>query len=131
MQFLESSELKIISEVTGSPADFCLIQSQIKAGRARFVCIYGTYYVLRVDSDGLVVVCAQGKNIKKSSLVIIELAKKLNIKHIFFHTRRPALARLLKHCNFKFIETDPNGLSVFGMVVHEYKFKIKKFTSNK
>tara|TARA_R110001606_G_scaffold253423_3_gene401176 strand:+ start:3871 stop:4230 length:360 start_codon:yes stop_codon:yes gene_type:complete len=119
MRFCGSGELCKVNRAIGSPDDFLHIKNEIESGRARFISVMGTYFVLRVDSDGLVVVCAQGKNIAKSSAVIIKLAKKLGVKSIFFHTKRPALARLLKSCNFKFMETDPEGLLVYQMVMHE------------
>ncbi|KPW04949.1 hypothetical protein AN213_00445 [Pseudoalteromonas sp. P1-8] len=122
MRFCDSSELHKVNRAIGTPDDFACIKSEIQSGRSRFVCIFGTYFVLRIDSDGLVVVCAQGQNIKQASHIIIELARRLHIRNIYFHTKRPALARLLKHCNFKYLETDPNGCRVFGMVVHEHKF---------
>jgi hypothetical protein len=119
MQFLKSSELHKVGRAIDSTADFEYIKAEIDNKRSAFVDIQGTYYVLRVDSDGLVVLCAQGANIKQSSHVIVALAKRLNCPAIYFHTKRPALARLLKHCNFNFFETDPDGLSVYRMLINE------------
>lgn len=115
--FCPLSELQKIQRAAGSPADFEYIKSEVKKGRSRFLNICGVYFVLRVDGDALTVVCAQGQNLKAASYWVVQLAKKLNLNAILFHTKRPAIARLLKHCNFKFHETAPTGYTVYKMVV--------------
>jgi len=112
-----TDEIHKIKGAAGSPSDFEYIKSEVIKGRSRFVNICGVYFVLRVDGDALTVVCAQGQNLKAASFWVIELAKKLNLPFILFHTKRPALARLLKHCNFNFFETAPSGYAVYRMAV--------------
>ena len=116
IEFCRFVELHKIKRAAGSPADFCVIKREIEKGVSRFVKIFDVYFVLRVDSDALTVVCAEGKALKRASHIVIELAKRLNLQYIDFHTKRPALARLLKHCNFKFFETAPSGYAVYRMV---------------
>lgn len=116
--FLESKDLHKISTAAGSQADFDYIKGEVKKGRSRFVNILGVYFVLRVDGNALTVVCAEGKNLKAASYWVVRLAEKLNLKSILFHTKRPALQRLLKHCNFNFFETAPSGYAVYRMVLN-------------
>lgn len=118
MKFCNVSDLHKIQRAAGSPDDFAYIKNEVKNGRSRFVNILGVYFILRVDNRDLVVVCAQGKNLVAASHWVIALAKKLNLKSIMFHTQRPALTRLLKHCNFNFFETAPAGYAVYRMVIH-------------
>ena len=102
--FLESKDLHKISTAAGSQADFDYIKDEVKKGRSRFVNILGVYFVLRVDGNALTVVCAQGKNLKAASYWVVR--------------KRPALQRLLKHCNFNFFETAPSGYAVYRMVLN-------------
>jgi len=115
---LTVDELHKIQGAAGSRSDFEYIKNEVKNGRSRFVNILGVYLVLRIDCDSLTVVCAQGNNLKAASYWVVELARKLKLNSILFHTKRPALARLLKHCNFKFYETAPSGYKVYKMVVN-------------
>jgi len=117
IEFCRFVQLHKIKRAAGSLADFNIIRSEVEKGVSRFVNICGVYFVLRVDGDSLTVVCAQGSNLKQASHIIIALAKKLKLKSILFHTQRPALARLLKHCNFNFLETAPTGYAVYKMAV--------------
>lgn len=116
--FCSLEQLNEIKRAAGSPADFEYIKSEVERGISQFVNICGVYFVLRVDGEALTVVCAQGQNLKAASFWVIETAKKLNLKAILFHTKRPAIARLLKHCNFKYFETAPSGYAVYKMAVN-------------
>lgn len=116
--FCSLKDIHKIQRAAGSPDDFEYIKNEVAQGRSRFINICGVYFVLRVDGNALTVVCAQGQNLKAASFWVIEIAKKLNLKEILFHTKRPALAKLLKHCNFKLYETLPSGYEVYKMVVN-------------
>lgn len=118
IEFCRFVELHKIKRAAGSPADFKQIKTELEKGVSRFVKIFDTYFVLRVDGDVLTVVCAEGKNIKKASFIVNELACRLKLNFIEFHTKRPALARLLKRWNFKFYKTDSNNYQVFRMVAY-------------
>lgn len=118
IEFCRFVELHKIKRAAGSPADFKQIKTELEKGVSRFVKVFDTYFVLRVDGDVLTVVCAEGKGIKKASHIIIELARRLRLKSIEFHTKRPALKRLLKHCNFNFKYTAPSGYAVYSMVIY-------------
>ncbi|WP_417437540.1 hypothetical protein [Idiomarina abyssalis] len=118
LEFCRFSELHKIKQAAGSLADFEYIKREVEKGVSRFVNICGVYFILRVDGRSLTVVCAQGRNLKQASYIVIKLAKKLGLTSILFHTQRPALARLLKHCNFKFFETAPSGFAVYRMVLN-------------
>ena len=111
-------QLHKIKRAAGSPSDFQYIKNEVKSGRSRLLNILGVYLVLRVDGDALTVVCAEGQNLKAASYWVVELAKKLHLTSILFHTKRPALQRLLKHCNFKYFETAPSGYAVYKMAVN-------------
>lgn len=118
IEFCRFSELHKIQRAAGSPADFEYIKREVEKGVSRFVNICGVYFVLRVDNQALTVVCAEGRNLKRASHIVIKLAQKLSLTSILFHTKRPALTRLLKHCNFNFFETAPTGYEVFRMVLN-------------
>lgn len=118
IEFCRFAQLHNIKQAAGSPDDFAAIEADVNKGVARFVKIYDTFFVLRVDGKALTVVCAQGKELKKASYLVIELAKRLNLSFIDFHTQRRALVRLLKHCNFKFLDTAKSGYSIYRMVLH-------------
>lgn len=118
IEFCESAQLHQIKRAAGSPADFECIKSEIQKGIARFVKIYGVFFVLRVDGQALTVVCAEGKELKRASYVVIELARRLGLNAIDFYTQRPALTRLLKHCNFNLLDTADGGYKVYRMVLN-------------
>lgn len=116
IEFCRFVELHKIKRAAGSPSDFNAIKTELERGVSRFVKVFDVYFVLRVDGCALTVVCAEGGALKKAAPVIVALAEKLKLKYIDFHTKRPALARLLKHYNFKFFETAPSGFAVYRMV---------------
>lgn len=96
-------------------ADFQQIQNEVATGKAFFCSIHGCYFVLRRDCDGLVVVCAEGKNLKLAEPVIVAFARSISAPAIIFHTKRKALARLLD--KFDFLTMDSNGYHVFKRVL--------------
>jgi hypothetical protein len=78
------------------------------------------FFVLRVDVDGLVVVCAQGKNIQQAGVQVVLIAQKLKAPYIFFHTKRPALAKLLKRFHFQHFSSGSNNSHVYRMVINGF-----------
>jgi hypothetical protein len=76
-------------------SDFELIARQIAAGQVQFIDIAGCALVLRADSDELVIMCAEGKNLINAAPIVIRKAREKGYKTMRFHTLRPALQRLL------------------------------------
>ena len=54
------------------------------------------YMITRIDRHDLVICCYEGKNVKHMMPHMIDAARKEGLKTVRFHTKRPALARLLK-----------------------------------
>ncbi len=79
-------------------SDCAILADQVAAGKAElWECDGGdAYMITRVDYDHLVVCCYEGKNIKHVVPHLIAAAKKNGQVCLRFHTKREALARLLK-----------------------------------
>lgn len=117
MRIAHSSELENIKTAAGNLNDYADIQRQIELSQALLVEFQGCYCVLRLDCDGLCIVCTQGKNGLKIAPHIVRIARKLNAPSIVFHTKRKALARFLRAYNFNYQMTDTNGYFVYRMVL--------------
>lgn len=80
-------------------ADCEILAQQVASGDAElWECDGGdAYMITRVDHDHLVVCCYEGKNLKHAVPHLIDAAKKGGQVCLRFHTKRPALARLLKN----------------------------------
>ncbi|KZN46004.1 hypothetical protein [Pseudoalteromonas luteoviolacea] len=120
MRIAHFNELTNVRSAAGSDADYDAISHQVARGVALLVESNGCYCVLRLDPDGLCVVCAAGKHLLKIAPCIVKLAVHHNAPSIIFHTRRPALARHLSAYNFKYEMTDKNGYLVFRMRSDDY-----------
>lgn len=118
MRIAHSSELVNIRAAAGSSADYASIKDEIETGRALLVEYHACYCVLRIDSDGLCVVCAQGKNLRTIAPYIVRLAKRLRTHSIVFHTQSRALSRLLYRYNFQYEMTDTSGYLIYRMVIN-------------
>tara|TARA_B100000700_G_scaffold37798_1_gene37460 strand:- start:5654 stop:6007 length:354 start_codon:yes stop_codon:yes gene_type:complete len=117
MRIAHISELEHIKDAAGSTNDYAEIRQEIATSRALLVEHMGCYCVLRLDADGLVVVCAQGANLNHIAPLIVRLGQRLKAGAILFHTKRPALKRLLRAYPFKFLMHDNNGHHVYRMAI--------------
>ncbi|MEI8606653.1 hypothetical protein [Pseudoalteromonas sp. B160] len=117
MRIAHSSELENIKTAAGNLNDYADIQRQIELSQALLVEFQNCYCVLRLDDDGLCVVCAEGKNLLKMAPHIVRIARKLKTPSIVYHTKRKALARHLRAYNFNYEMTDTYGHLVYRMVL--------------
>ena len=117
MRIAHSSELDNIKAAAGNLTDYAEIKRQIDTSQALLVEFQKCYCVLRLDDDGLCVVCAEGQNLLKMAPHILRIAKTLNTQSIVFHTKRKALARHLRAYNFNYEMTDTSGHFVYRMVL--------------
>lgn len=116
IRFAQFNELSQIRRAAGS--DFDAICAEVATNRAHFIELYNCFFVLRVDADGLCVVCAEGKDLLKAAPFIVRAAEQIKANSIVFHTKRPALKRLLRAFGFAYELTDKNGYFVFRMVIN-------------
>ncbi|MEC4091149.1 hypothetical protein [Pseudoalteromonas rubra] len=118
MRLAPLSELTCVREAAGSEDDYNAIRLEVERGRAALVEHAGCYCVLRLDPDGLCVVCAQGRSLLRIAPHIVKVARRLSAPSIVYHTQRPALARHLSAYNFNLEMTDEYGYQVYRMVLH-------------
>lgn len=116
IRFADYRELHQIKRAAGD--DFDAICAEVITNRAHFIELMNCFFVLRVDVDGLCVVCAEGKNLLDAAPFILKAAKQIKVQSIVFHTKRPALKRLLRVYGFTYELTDENGYFVYRMVLH-------------
>ncbi len=101
---LNAANLERIREAAGE--DLPIIAREIQTGQAQFLDCYGCAFVLRAEGSEMVTVCAEGKNLLKAVPLIIQKAKERGYKTIRFHTKRPALQRLLNKINVSAYEAE-------------------------
>lgn len=72
-----------------------------------------SHVVFRVENGTeLVVLCYQGENLKEFSETMISESKKIGLRSIRFHTRRPGMRRVMSRFGFKYVGNDARGLTV-------------------
>lgn len=98
---LNAESLARVRKAAGSRDDLAAIADDIARGSATLICCEGCFFVLRGEGDELVIVVAEGKNLKAAAPQIVNKAKKDGFKTLRFHTKRPALNRLLSGYGFK------------------------------
>lgn len=91
---------------TVSGEDFEYLLKEVDAERAElWECDGGdSYMITRVETDHLVVCCYEGKNVKHAVPHLIAAAQEKNLSAVRFHSKRPALARLLKEYKPELVE---------------------------
>lgn len=85
----------------GGPASLWAdIVSDVRQGWAHvFTTTNGSYLILRVDGDDLVILAASGHNGNAMMQACVELARTLKLKNVRFHTAKKGLPRLLSRFN--------------------------------
>lgn len=86
--------------------DFDYLAAEIENDRAElWECNGGdAYMITRVEADHLVICCYEGKSARQVVPHLIAAAQEKNLTALRFHSKRPALARLLKDYNPELIE---------------------------
>ena len=86
--------------------DSDLLAEQIKNGVAELWAIDNgvSYMITRVEKRDLVVCCFDGKDLKNVVPHLLAAAKRMQLSYVRFHTRRPALSRLLNNYNMELYE---------------------------
>ncbi|TMN45983.1 hypothetical protein [Pseudoalteromonas sp. S2755] len=111
-----------ISEIhqikSAAAADYETVKNEVAHGSAVLVEFEGCYCVLRVDRDGLCVVCAAGKNLLAIAPKVVSLARRISAPSIVYHTKRTALKRLLSAYQFVYESTDEDGYAIYRMTLN-------------
>lgn len=97
---------EIETDTFGGSADRDIIADEIERGISELWRIDDgkAYMVTRMETDELVIVAFQGKGLANVAPILVETAKRHGLDSIRFHTKRPALARLLKHWQPEHVE---------------------------
>lgn len=102
-QWSQVAEIGLNRALTSDDAKF--IKAQVNTQKADlFFSPPDSYFVLRKESEEMVLVAFQGSNIQELCNWIHQHTKNLGLKTIRFHTSRPALQRLVKQFNFQEVE---------------------------
>jgi len=78
--------------------------SEIKKGHCQLWQVepVGLYLITRIEKEELVICCAAGQALAKAGVYVLAGAINQGVKSVRFHTKRPALARLLNKAGFRF-----------------------------
>lgn len=96
---------KSLKKSIGNDLEF--IKNQVKNKQAGLYSLFGKdfdlYIVIRIEELEMVIMCLEGRGLKKAESFILNLAKKAGCKSIRYHSNRKGLYRMLN--NFKEVET--------------------------
>jgi hypothetical protein len=90
-------------------ADADFIKNEISSGAAELFRVNSAFFVTRLESAELVIIAVAGKDLPAAAKIMFNAAKTIGCQSIRFHTKRKALARMLKEFKPEYVETVYRG----------------------